>query len=69
MKFDAVDDVMMFANAIVAIVFFCFTWIFGILAVKTWADSRMSSKSSRRGHKTVSFDEHQDGAEGMSCSK
>ncbi|KAG8905094.1 hypothetical protein FRB99_000695 [Tulasnella sp. 403] len=31
------DDVMMFANAIVALTFLCFTWLFGMLAFRSWA--------------------------------
>ncbi|KIO29622.1 hypothetical protein M407DRAFT_21205 [Tulasnella calospora MUT 4182] len=31
------DDMMMFANVIVALTFFCFTWMFGCLALKSWA--------------------------------
>ncbi|KAG8875976.1 hypothetical protein FRB98_007510 [Tulasnella sp. 332] len=59
------DDVMMFANAIVALVFLCFTWVFGILAVKTWADGTQlhSAVAAKRGAgraKRVSFEEAHD---------
>ncbi|KAG9005963.1 hypothetical protein FRB94_001091 [Tulasnella sp. JGI-2019a] len=54
------DDVMMFANAIVALVFLCFTWVFALMAVKTWADSGRNDAAAvirARVRERLSFDE------------
>ncbi|KAG9019045.1 hypothetical protein FRB90_007001 [Tulasnella sp. 427] len=42
------DDMMMFANVIVALTFFCFTWMFGCLALKSWAVSSVAKRSGVR---------------------
>ncbi|KAG8929418.1 hypothetical protein FRC01_004355 [Tulasnella sp. 417] len=39
------DDMMMFANVIVALTFFCFTWMFGCLALKSWAVANVAKRN------------------------
>lgn len=36
---------MMFANVIVALTFFCFTWMFGCLALKSWAVANVAKRN------------------------